>query len=265
MAINAAALPETMVEAELFGHEAGAFTGADRQRIGRIEAANGGVLFLDEIVSMPLGLQAKLLRVLQERKVDRIGGHKPVDVDIRLVSAANEDPRKAVVSGRLREDLLFRLNAIELTIPPLRDRGRDSMLLFDTFLNRFAVQYGMEPPAPSARDEAFLQTYEWPGNVRELRNAAERFVLNAPVNPQPLETLVTGRRNGASQMAAGGLKELMDAYERTLIEGALRRHGGKIAEVMRELNVPRRTLNEKMARLGLSRERSCEPDGADGS
>jgi two-component system C4-dicarboxylate transport response regulator DctD len=129
------------------------------------------------------------------------------------------------------------------------------MLLFDTFLNRFAVQYGMEAPAPSAQDEAFLQTYEWPGNVRELRNAAERFVLNAQVNPQPLEILVTGRRDAVAPIAAGGLKELMDAYERSLIEGALRRHDGKIAEVMRELNVPRRTLNEKMARLGLSREK----------
>lgn len=256
MAINAAALPETMVEAELFGHEAGAFTGADRQRIGRIEAAGGGVLFLDEIVSMPLGLQAKLLRVLQEKKVDRIGGRQPVEVDIRLVSAANIDPREAVASGRLREDLLFRLNAIELAIPPLRERGRDSMLLFDTFLNRFAAQYGMEPPVPSAQDEAFLQTYAWPGNVRELRNAAERFVLNAQVNPQPLEVLVTGRRDTVSAVAAGGLKELMDAYERSLIEGALRRHGGKIGEVMRELNLPRRTLNEKMARLGLSRDQS---------
>lgn len=264
MAINAAALPETMVEAELFGHEAGAFTGADRQRIGRIEAASDGVLFLDEIVSMPLGLQAKLLRVLQERKVDRIGAHKPVDVDIRLISAANVDPREAVASGRLREDLLFRLNAIELTIPPLRERGRDGMLLFDTFLNRFAAQYGMEAPAPSAQDEAFLQTYEWPGNVRELRNAAERFVLNAPLNPQPLEVLVTGRRDAAMPLAAGGLKELMDAYERSLIESALRRHEGKIADVMRELNLPRRTLNEKMARLGLSRDQFSLSQTAEG-
>jgi two-component system C4-dicarboxylate transport response regulator DctD len=254
MAINAAALPEAMVEAELFGHEAGAFTGADRQRIGRIEAANAGVLFLDEIVSMPLALQPKLLRVLQEKQVDRIGGTKPVDVDIRLVSAANIDPREAVRSGRLREDLLFRLNTIELRVPPLRERGRDALLLFDTFLNRFAVQYGLAVPATSARDEAFLQTYAWPGNVRELRNAAERFVLNAPVSPQPLEALVTGRRDTGAMPSGGGLKELMDAYERNLIEGSLRRHGGRMADVMQELNLPRRTLNEKMTRLGLSRD-----------
>ncbi len=260
MAINAAALPETMVEAELFGHEAGAFTGADRQRTGRIEAASGGVLFLDEIVSMPLGLQPKLLRVLQEKKVDRIGGTRPVEVDIRLISAANLDPREAVRSGRLREDLLFRLNTIELQVPPLRERGRDSLLLFDTFLNRFAAQYGLDAPLTSARDEAFLQTYSWPGNVRELRNAAERFVLNAGVNPQPLEVLVTGQRQDGGQSVEGGLKELMDAYERTLIQSALRRHGGRIADVMRELNLPRRTLNEKMTRLGLSRDQAVSED-----
>lgn len=254
VAINAAALPEAMVEAELFGHEAGAFTGADRQRIGRIEAASDGVLFLDEIVSMPMALQPKLLRVLQEKKIDRLGGTRPVEVDIRLISAANVEPGEAVQSGRLREDLLFRLNTIELRVPPLRERGRDALLLFDTFLNRFAVQYGLEAPVTSARDEAFLQTYAWPGNVRELRNAAERFVLNAPVSPQPLEALVTGQRDQGAMSAGGGLKDLMDAYERNLIEGALRRHGGRIADVMRELNLPRRTLNEKMTRLGLSRE-----------
>ncbi|WP_269583689.1 sigma-54-dependent transcriptional regulator [Roseibium sp. Sym1] len=263
MAINAAALPEAMVEAELFGHEAGAFTGADRLRIGRIEAAGGGVLFLDEIVSMPMALQPKLLRVLQEKKIDRIGGTKPVDVDIRLISAANIEPGEAVQSGRLREDLLFRLNTIELRVPPLRERGRDALLLFDTFLNRFAVQYGLEPPVTSARDEAFLQTYAWPGNVRELRNAAERFVLNAPVSPQPLEALVTGQRDQGEMPAGGGLKDLMDAYERNLIEGALRRHGGRIADVMRELNLPRRTLNEKMTRLGLSREQVGQADASE--
>jgi len=254
IAINAAALPDAMVEAELFGHEAGAFTGADRQRLGRIEAAGGGVLFLDEIVSMPPGLQPKLLRVLQEKKVDRIGGTRPVDVDIRVISAANIDPREAVRSGRLREDLLFRLNAIEIAVPPLRERGRDALLLFDTFLNRFAVQYGLEAPVVNAQDEAFLQTYSWPGNVRELRNAAERFVLNAGVGPQPLEALITGRRNGVVPSSEGGLKELVDAYERNLIAGALRRHDGRIADVMRELNLPRRTLNEKMVRHGLSRD-----------
>jgi len=264
MAINAAALPEAMVEAELFGHEAGAFTGADRQRVGRIEAAGGGVLFLDEIVSMPMALQPKLLRVLQEKKIDRIGGTKPVEVDIRLISAANIEPGEAVQSGRLREDLLFRLNTIEIRVPPLRERGRDALLLFDTFLNRFAVQYGLEGPVTSARDEAFLQTYAWPGNVRELRNAAERFVLNAPVSPQPLEALVTGQRALGEPAAGGGLKDLMDAYERNLIEGALRRHGGRIADVMRELNLPRRTLNEKMTRLGLSREQVGAADAVDG-
>lgn len=260
VAVNAAALPETMVEAELFGHEAGAFTGADRRHIGRIEAASNGVLFLDEIVSMPLSLQPKLLRVLQDGKVDRIGGKQPVSVNIRLVSASNLDPAEAVRSGRLREDLLFRLNTIELHVPPLRERGRDCLLLFDTFINRLAAQYGLSPPGLSARDEAFLQTYSWPGNVRELRNAAERYVLNAGVSPQPLEVLVTGQKGAAPRQPQGGLKDLMDAYERSLIDNALRRHKGRVTEVMRELNLPRRTLNEKMARHGLSRGQTDAPD-----
>lgn len=254
VAINAAALPEAMVEAELFGHEAGAFTGADRRHIGRIEAAHDGVLFLDEIVSMPLVLQPKLLRVLQESKVDRIGGTKSIDVNIRLVSASNLHPGEAVRSGRLREDLLFRLNTIELHVPPLRERGRDCLLLFDTFSNRLAAQYGIGAPGLSVRDEAFLQTYPWPGNVRELRNAAERFVLNAEVNPQPLEALVTGQREPSDPARSAGLKDLMDEYERSLIENALRRHKGRVADVLRELNLPRRTLNEKMTRHGLTRE-----------
>ncbi|MEP4032797.1 sigma-54 dependent transcriptional regulator [Roseibium polysiphoniae] len=253
VAINAAALPETMVEAELFGHEAGAFTGADRTRIGRIEAANGGVLFLDEIVSMPIPLQPKLLRVLQEKCVDRIGGRRPVPVDFRVVSAANIEPKEAVAAKTLREDLLFRLNTIEITIPPLRERGNDSLLLFDTFINRFAVQYSIAMPDVTARDEAFLRTYDWPGNVRELRNAAERFVLNAGVGRQPLEVLVIGPGHRVSDIAGGTLKDLMDSYERSVISNALRRHEGRIAEVMRELGVPRRTLNEKMTRLKLSR------------
>jgi two-component system C4-dicarboxylate transport response regulator DctD len=253
VAINAAALPETMVEAELFGHEAGAFTGADRTRPGRIEAASKGVLFLDEIVSMPMSLQPKLLRVLQEKQVDRIGGRKPVPVDIRIVSAANIEPREAVAAKTLREDLLFRLNTIEIAIPPLRDRGNDVLLLFDTFVNRFAAHYGLDQVEATARDEAFLQTYSWPGNVRELRNAAERFVLNAGVGRQPLEIQVTGSGNAEQVPEGGSLRTIMDNYERNVIASALRRHDGHIAAVMQELDLPRRTLNEKMTRLGLSR------------
>lgn len=260
VAINAAALPETMVEAELFGHEAGAFTGADSLRIGRIEAAQGGVLFLDEIVSMPKNLQPKLLRVLQDKHVDRIGGRKPVPVDLRLVSAANIAPRDAVASGALREDLLFRLNTIEIAIPPLRERGSDSLLLFDTFLNRFASHYQMERPDLSARDEAFLRTHAWPGNVRELRNAAERFVLNADVGRQSLESLVTGNRAESLTEDRGTLRELMDDYERSVLANAMRRHDGRMADVMKELGVPRRTLNEKMTRLGLSRPKALIDD-----
>ena len=257
-AINTSALPEAMVEAELFGYEAGAIAGAEKGRIGRIEAARGGLIFLDEIASMPVSFQPKLLRVLQEKQVDRIGARQPTAVDFRLVSATNVDPREAVASGRLREDLLFRLNTIEIVIPPLRERGNDCLLLFDTFLNRFASQYGGMVPEVTARDETFLKTYDWPGNVRELRNAAERFVLGRGVGNQPLEVLVRGEGQVSTAGSGASLKDLMDNYERTVIARALKRHQGSIAKVMQELGLPRRTLNEKMARLNISRPKALE-------
>ena len=257
VALNCAALPETMVEAELFGHEAGAFTGADRTRAGRIEQADRGVLFLDEVPSMPLALQPKLLRVLQEREVDRIGGRAAVPVDIRIISAANVDPRQAVADNLMRQDLVYRLNAVEIRIPPLRERGGDIRLLFDSFVNRFMADYGIDGVALTADDAAFLEVHDWPGNVRELRNAAERFVLNAPMGAPPLRDLVTGSGIGAGageqEAPRGRLRELMEDYERRILVDALRRHGGRIAPVLEELDLPRRTLNEKMARLGLSR------------
>lgn len=259
VAVNSAALPETMVEAELFGHEPGAFTGAAQQRVGRIESADKGTLLLDEIVSMPLALQPKLLRVLQEKEVDRIGGTAPVAVDVRVISAANSDPKQAVAEGRLREDLLFRLNPIEIHIPPLRDRAGDALIIFDRLISRFSHEYGMPLPEMSAQDEAFLGLYDWPGNVRELRNAAERFVLSGAFNRTSLETLVRDSGNGAPAEGGRTLRDMVDRYESHLIERALSRHSGNIGEVMRELNLPRRTLNEKMQRYGLSRTKSLTP------
>jgi len=254
VAVNCAALPDTMVEAELFGHEAGAFTGADRDRPGRIEQADGGVLFLDEIVSMPLALQPKLLRALQEREIDRLGGRGSVPVDLRVVSAANTDPLGAVEDNRLRADLLYRLNAVEIRIPPLRERGGDVHLLFDRFLNRFAADYGSARPSLSDEDLAFLATHTWPGNVRELRNLAERFVLAAPMGPVSLPALASGARDRAGAAPRGRLKDLMEAHERRIIADALTRHDGSIAAVLEELDLPRRTLNEKMTRLGIARK-----------
>ena len=253
VALNCAALPESMVEAELFGHEAGAFTGADRERMGRVEQADGGVLFLDEISAMPMALQPKLLRVLQEREVDRIGGQAPVPVDIRVVSAVNIEPREAVARNLLRQDLLYRLNTIELRIPPLRERGGDARLLFDSFANRFGADYRMDPPRLSADDADFIAAYPWPGNVRELRNAAERFVLASALERPSLRALVTGGEPGREAAAPGRLRDLVEDYERRVIADALARHEGRIIDVMRELDLPRRTLNEKMSRLGLSR------------
>ncbi|MEP3279063.1 MAG: sigma-54 dependent transcriptional regulator [Stappiaceae bacterium] len=253
VAVNSAALPETMVEAELFGHEPGAFTGAMHQRIGRIESADNGTLLLDEILSMPSALQPKLLRVLQEKEIDRIGGTEPVSVNVRVISAANSDPRQAVAAGRLREDLLFRLNPIEIQIPPLRERTGDALLIFETMISRFASDYAMECPVLKSADEAFLTLYEWPGNVRELRNAAERFVLAGAFSETTLEKLVSSSGTDAQTHGVSSLRDMMDGYEAHLIKRALLRHGGSIVDVMSELDLPRRTLNEKMQRYGISR------------
>jgi len=179
VAVNCGAIPENMVESELFGHERGAFTGADRRRIGRFEYAQGGTLFLDEIGSMPLPLQVKLLRVLQEREIVRIGSNEPLPIDIRLISASNTDLLAECSAGRFREDLYYRINVVELRVPPLRERGADILLLFDYFVTRAAASYQRPavslPPAAANR----LMAHNWPGNVRELKNVAERFVLSS--------------------------------------------------------------------------------------
>jgi two-component system C4-dicarboxylate transport response regulator DctD len=185
--------------------------------------------------------------------VDRIGGRAPVPVDIRVVSAVNIEPREAVSRNLLRQDLLYRLNTIELRIPPLRERGGDARLLFDSFANRFGADYRMDPPRLSADDTEFLAAYPWPGNVRELRNAAERFVLSSALERPSLRALVTGGGPGPETAGRGRLRDLMEDYERRVIADALARHEGRVMDVMNELDLPRRTLNEKMSRLGLSR------------
>jgi two-component system C4-dicarboxylate transport response regulator DctD len=202
---------------------------------------------------MPMALQPKLLRVLQEREVDRIGGRGPTRVDIRVISAVNVDPRDAVAEKALRQDLLYRLNAIEIRIPPLRARGGDARLLFDSFTNRFAAEYRVERPPLSSDDAAFLSAYDWPGNVRELRNAAERYCLAAAMGRPVVRDLVLGPRPVEDRALRGRLRDLMEDHERHIIADALQRHDGRIAAVMEELDVPRRTLNEKMTRLGLTR------------
>ncbi|WP_044873314.1 sigma-54 dependent transcriptional regulator [Pseudomonas sp. LFM046] len=241
VALNCAAIPENLFESELFGHESGAFTGAQGKRIGKIEHAHGGTLFLDEIESMPLAQQVKLLRVLQEQRLERLGSNQSIAVDIRVVAATKPDLREEVRAGRFREDLLYRLNVAELQLPALRERREDIPLLFEHFARLASERLGRPQPTLTPAELAQLLAHGWPGNVRELANAAERHVL--------------GLSTGQAERVEGepSLAELMEAYEAQCLRQALARCQGDIKAVMDLLSLPRRTLNEKMVRHGLAR------------
>jgi two-component system C4-dicarboxylate transport response regulator DctD len=250
VAVNCAAIPDTMVESEFFGYEAGAFTSAVKTRPGKLEHASGGTLFLDEIDSMPLATQGKLLRVLQERAVERLGSNRSITVDLRSIAASKIDLRKASNEGRFRPDLYYRLSVVELAVPPLRERKEDVPLLFEYFAGRAAQAHGREMRPVSTGTVSTLMAQDWPGNVRELRNAAERYALG-------LGGMTSGPRPEEPRLS---LAEQVEAFERTVIERALTESGGKINAVMEQLDIPRRTLNEKMTRLGLDRERFFDGD-----
>jgi len=253
VAVNCAAIPENVFESELFGHEAGAFTGAQKRRIGKIEHASGGTLFLDEIASMPLLMQVKVLRALQEREIVRIGANDPVPVDIRLVSASNVDLTEAVASGAFRNDLYYRLNVVELRLPRLADRNGDLPLLFEFFAAEAGRLYQRPVPALSAEGLAALSSHAWPGNVRELKNIAERYVLSSIPLTERLPAILGQLTDATSDNDGKSLADLTNDFERRILEGSLRRHRGNIQAVMDELGLPRRTLNQKMSNHGLER------------
>jgi two-component system C4-dicarboxylate transport response regulator DctD len=254
VAVNCGAVPENMFESELFGHERGSFTGADRRRIGRFEYAQGGSLFLDEIGTMPLPLQVKLLRVLQEREIVRIGSNEPLPIDIRLVSATHTDLLAECSEGRFREDLFYRINVVELRVPPLRERGADILLLFDYFVAQAATTYKRPAVPLQPTDANLLMAHHWPGNVRELKNIADRFILSSLSAEERLASILGTAGTGTVTVDNSSLQELLRQHERCLLEQSLRRHKGDVQAVMEEFNLPRRTLNEKMARLNLERK-----------
>jgi two-component system C4-dicarboxylate transport response regulator DctD len=252
VAVNCAAIPETMVESEFFGHEAGAFTSAVKARPGKLEYASGGTLFLDEIDSMPPATQGKLLRVLQERTVERLGSNQSVTVDLRTIAASKIDLHKASDEGRFRSDLYYRLSVVELVLPPLRERKEDIPLLFTYFASLAAEAHGREFRPVSGAMTGTLMAQDWPGNVRELRNAAERYALGLGGG--------FAMRTQVEEPAPLSLAGQVEAFERTVIERSLTASGGRISAVMEQLDIPRRTLNEKMSRLGLDRQRFVEAD-----
>lgn len=244
VAINCAALPESMFESEMFGYEQGAFTGATRRRVGKLEYASGGTLFLDEVESMPLALQAKLLRVLQDGVLERLGSNTPVHSDVRIIAAAKGNMNEHVAAGTFRRDLLYRLNVVTITLPPLSERREDIMPLFEHFVLDAAVRYQRPARVLTDAQRHALMQQDWPGNARELRNAADRFVLGIGLDDV--------RHAIRADNDAQPLKERVEQFERALIAQALEAHSGAVSTAAERLQVGKATLYEKIKRYGLT-------------
>ncbi|MCX4157578.1 MULTISPECIES: sigma-54-dependent transcriptional regulator [Paraburkholderia] len=245
-AINCAGIPELLFESEVFGHEAGSFTGAIKRRIGKIEYARGGTLFLDEIETMQMSLQVKLLRLLQEKKFERVGSNDLLEMDCRIVAGSKADLLALSSTNHFRDDLYYRLGVMVLEIPPLRERREDIPLLFEHFVVRAAAEYNRPIPEISPAQRHDLMSRPWGGNVRELRNVAERFTLGMPTRVDPASS--------DDNTGKPSLETKLNLFERQLIEEALRGCSGRAAVACERLGVPKKTLYDKMRRLGISTE-----------
>ncbi len=251
--LNCAALPETLMEAELFGYEKGAFTGAGEQKIGKIELADGGTLFLDEIGEMSPGMQAKLLRVIQEGVFYRVGGNIPISVDIRILSATNRDIDRDVAEGRFREDLFYRLNVVRIRVPPLRERREDIPLIARHYLEQFKAERSLQDLGISKAALNRMLTYAWPGNVRELRNAVERAVVmgnDTEILPEDLP-IALERPIPSGAPVGLSLKEAMDRFKKEFIIENLRHTGGNRAKASKIMGIQRTYLSRLVSRYGL--------------
>jgi DNA-binding NtrC family response regulator len=273
IAVNCAAMPESLLESELFGHEKGSFTGAVMTRQGLFEMADGGTLFLDEIADMPLHLQAKLLRVLQDHSIQRLGAEAPIAIDVRIMAATNRELDRAMAEGSFRSDLYYRLSVVSLRVPPLRERREDIEPLALGYLRRFSDQFGRPLDGIEGAAVAALEAYAWPGNVRELINVMERAVLlcrGTILGLEDLPTSLSTDRNEPSQPAETGLpiddpawldrplaeirRQAVKVVERRYLEAQLARHSGRIGETAHASGIDPRSLYDKMRRLGLRKE-----------
>lgn len=267
VAINCNAIPENLIESELFGYEKGAFTGANSQKIGLIETAAGGTLFLDEIGDLPPAMQVKMLRFLQEKRVQRVGGRQEIEVDVRVLAATHVDLTAAIKEGRFREDLYFRLAVVVCKLPPLRERGDDVILLAQDFLKRFGKQNGHDDLAFDSEALKAIASYPWPGNVRELQNRIQRSVIMAdsrwitcgdleipPATDIGESSMPSNAGIQVDVSPAAGLKEARESLERELVSQALERTDGNISAAAKELGISRPTLYELMGKLGISKE-----------
>jgi len=252
--INCAAITETLLESELFGHEKGAFTGADRRKEGKFRQANGGTILLDEVSEMSLSMQVKLLRVLQEREITRVGGEEVIPIDVRVITATNRDLVRDIAAGRFREDLYYRLNVVTLQVPPLRERREDIPLLAVHFLKEFAEKNHKEIKGFSPKALDRMLRYSWPGNVRELMNTVERGVVlsrsdyleESDLSPVLLEKSFQEENEGTTADGSS-----LEGVEKTTILKTLKEASGNKSEAARRLGITRRTLHQKLRKYGL--------------
>jgi len=259
--VDCASLPENLLESELFGHEKGSFTGADETRPGLFEFANGGTFFLDEIGEMGINLQAKLLRVLQERQFRRIGGRKMIDVDVRVIAATNRNLDEAIAAGQFREDLYYRLNVVSIKLPPLRERGGDTTLLADHFLQQASPPAGEGPIGISSEALRMLENYDWPGNVRELQNVISRAVAlcsGDTITPEDLPDRLKSSAGARPPAASDGIsfkdakKEWLASFEKEYLADLLKRHDNNISRAAKEAGIDRKTIHRLINKYDLS-------------
>jgi len=283
LVINCVAIPETLLESELFGYEKGAFTGASYRRVGKVEQANHGTLFLDEIGDMPFSIQSKILRLLQEKSIERLGGRETIPVDVRIIAATNRDLEAALAEGRFREDLYYRLKVVTIWLPPLRERAGDLPLLVDYFLSRFAAEMAMPNPGVTKEAVSVLNNYPWPGNVRELANTIQKCLIfnrGMPINPEIVSQAISGQVPGSgfagsnsddvirqwvrdrilSEPSEGLFDKCVDRFARILVGEALSLTGGNRSQSAKLLGLSRPTLHSKIEKYGLKLETSVKEE-----
>jgi two-component system NtrC family response regulator len=256
VAINCNAIPENLLESELFGHEKGAFTGAHVQRKGLLETASGGTLFLDEIGELPPAIQVKLLRFLQEQRLQRVGGRQEIQVDTRLVAATNADLKQLIDTGKFREDLYFRLAVVTIRLLPIRERGEDIVFLAREFLHRHAAQSGRTKLVFAPDALRAMSRYSWPGNVRELQNRVKRAVIMTSGSRVTAKDLELEYGQDVASLSGPTLRQARENVEREMVQQALKRNAGRITSAAADLGISRPTLYELMEKLGITKERA---------
>jgi two-component system, NtrC family, nitrogen regulation response regulator NtrX len=257
--VNCAAIPDDLIESELFGHEKGSFTGAMARRIGKFELANGGTIFLDEICDMSVSAQAKVLRVLQEQQLERVGGNETINVDVRVIAATNVDVKNAVEEGRFREDLYFRLNVIPIVVPPLRDRTDDIPLLIEYFLAKFCREHGLAEKHITSQGMEYLKTYSWPGNVRELKNVMERVSIMVPremIDEEDLRKYIDADGDDNQYVSEkSALKDAKENFEKSHIIKLLKENNKNVTLAARSLGIERTNLYRKIKQYNIDVDR----------